>query len=177
MLEAGLAKWQHFKWSLDAAAHADQQCLEQVLQRMEVTQDKKIVEALREHGDTVHIITKTHAAVQNVGLGRRRRTTGCWCHELSERWRFDEQIFEFLTWLRVDEVEQVPLAEAVREARRRFPSRGEPDVSLVISLSDQINERENRRLAPADALLVEYEARGAVPTNAPAGAAAHRSGR
>ena len=31
----------------------------------------------------------------------------------------------------------------------------------------QIKERENRRLAPADALLVEYEARGAVPTNAP----------
>ena len=30
---------------------------------------KRIVEALREHGDTVHIITKTHAAVQNVGLG------------------------------------------------------------------------------------------------------------
>ena len=25
---------------------------------------------------------------------------GC-CHELSERWRFDEQIFEFLSWLRV----------------------------------------------------------------------------
>ena len=30
---------------------------------------KKIVEALREHGDTVHTSTKTHAAVQNVGLG------------------------------------------------------------------------------------------------------------
>ncbi|OLP75412.1 hypothetical protein AK812_SmicGene44792 [Symbiodinium microadriaticum] len=30
---------------------------------------KKIVEASREHGDTVHIITKTQAAVQNVGLG------------------------------------------------------------------------------------------------------------
>ena len=35
MLEAGLAQWQHFKWSLDATAHVDQQCLEQVLQRME----------------------------------------------------------------------------------------------------------------------------------------------
>ena len=208
---------------------------------------KKIVEALREHGDTVHIITKTHAAVQNVGLGAQtadhwvRRNVrnghcsatwlvieeltqldtplwadiaclsmnkkirflllgdfrqlpavldsfagaevckelkhsqllhdlaGGWCHELSERWRFDEQIFEFLTWLRVDEPEQIPLAEAVREARRRFPRRGEPDVSLVISHAKrlQINERENRRLAPADALLVEYEARGAVPTNAP----------
>ena len=36
LLEAGLAKWQHFKWSLDATAHVDQQCLEQVLQRMEL---------------------------------------------------------------------------------------------------------------------------------------------
>ena len=35
MLEAGLAQWQQFKWSLDATAHVDQQCLEQVLQRME----------------------------------------------------------------------------------------------------------------------------------------------
>ena len=208
---------------------------------------KRIVEALREHGDTVHIITKTHAAVQNVGLGAQtadhwvRRNVrnghcsatwlvieeltqldtplwadiaclsmnkkirflllgdfrqlpavldsfagaevcrelkdsqllhdlaGGWCHELSERWRFDERIFEFLTWLRVDEPEQVPLPEAVREARRRFPRRGEPDVSLVISHAKrlQINERENRRLAPADALVVQYEARGAVPTNAP----------
>ena len=98
-----------------------------------------------------------------------RDLAGGWCHELSERWRFDERIFEFLTWLRVDEPEQVPLAEAVREARRRFPRRGEPDVSLVISHAKrlQINERENRRLAPADALVVQYEARGAVPTNAP----------
>ena len=35
LLQAGLAKWQHFQWSLDATAHVDQQCLEQVLQRME----------------------------------------------------------------------------------------------------------------------------------------------
>eukprot|EP00439_Symbiodinium_sp_Y106_P054047 s372_g7.t1 len=41
--------------------------------------------------------------------------------------------------------------------------------SLVISHAKrlQINGREKRRLAPADALVVEYEARGAVPTNAP----------
>ena len=208
---------------------------------------KKIVEALREHGDTVHIITKTHAAVQNVGLGAQtadhwvRRNVrnghcsatwlvieeltqldtplwadiaclsmnkkirflllgdfrqlpavldsfagaevcrelknsqllhdlaGGWCHELSERWRFDEQIFEFLTWLRVDEAEQVSLPEALREARQRFPRRGEPDVSLVISHAKrlQINDRENRRLAPPGALVLRYEARGAVPTNAP----------
>ena len=25
---------------------------------------------------------------------------GGWCHELSERWRFDDRIFDFLTWLR-----------------------------------------------------------------------------
>ena len=208
---------------------------------------KKIVEALREHGDTVHIMTKTHAAVQNVGLGAQtadhwvRRNVrnghcsatwlvieeltqldtplwadiaclsmnkkirflllgdfrqlpavldsfagaevcrelkdsqllhdlaGGWCHELSERWRFDEQIFEFLTWLRVDEAEQVSLPEALREARQRFPRRGEPDVSLVISHAKrlQINDRENRRLAPPGALVLRYEARGAVPTNAP----------
>ena len=42
-------------------------------------------------------------------------------------------------------------------------------MSLVISHAKrlQINDRENRRLAPADALVVPYEARGAVPTNAP----------
>ena len=41
-------------------------------------------------------------------------------------------------------------------------------MSLVISHPKrlQINDRENRRLAPADALVVQYEARGAVPTNA-----------
>ena len=203
---------------------------------------KRIVEALREHGDTVHIITKTHAAVQNVGLGaqtadhwvrRNVRSGHCsatwlvieeftqldtplwadiaclsmnkkirflllgdfrqlpavldsfagaevckelkdsqllhdlaggWCHELSERWRFDERIFEFLTWLRVDEPEQVPLPAAVREARRRFPRRGEPDVSLLISHAKrlQINDRENRRLTPgprrgADECAADHE--------------------
>ena len=35
LLEAGLAQWQHFKWSLDATAHVDQRCLELVLERME----------------------------------------------------------------------------------------------------------------------------------------------
>ena len=35
MLEAGLAKWSHFKWSLDATSHVDQRCLELVLERME----------------------------------------------------------------------------------------------------------------------------------------------
>ncbi|CAE7256250.1 pfh1 [Symbiodinium sp. CCMP2456] len=128
---------------------------------------RKIVEALRELGDTVHIITKTHAAVQNVGLGAQlqRHLAGhrgaevCrelkdsqllhdladgWCHELSERWRFD--------------AEQVPLREAVQMARQRFPGRGEPEVCLVISHAKrlQINERENRRQAPQYALLVEY---------------------
>ena len=44
-----------------------------------------------------------------------------WCHELSERWRFDEGVFSFLQWLRVDEAEQVPLRDAVQMARQRFP--------------------------------------------------------
>ena len=58
-------------------------------------------------------------------------------------------------------------------------------MSLVISHAKrlQINDRENRRLAPPDALVLQYEARGAVPTNAPqtieglAGVAAHRNPR
>ena len=82
------------------------------------------------------------------------------CKELKH-----SQLLQDLTWLRVDEVDQVPLPEAVREARRRFPRRGEPDVSLVIFHAKrlQINERENRRLAPADVLVVPYEARGVWP--------------
>ena len=161
---------------------------------------KRIVEALREHG----VITKTHAAVQNVGLGAQtadhwvrrnvrnghcsatwlvieeltqldtplwadiaclsmnkkirflllgdfrqlpavldsfagaevckelkhsqllRDLAGGWCHELSERWRFDERIFEFLTWLRVDEPEQVPLPDAVREPGGASRGEGSP---------------------------------------------------
>ena len=204
---------------------------------------RKIVEALRELGDTVHIITKTHAAVQNVGLGaqtadhwvrRNIRSGRCsatwlvieeltqldtplwadiaclsmntsmrflllgdfrqlpavldsfagaevcrelkdsqllhdlaggWCHELSERWRFDEGVFSFLQWLRVDEAEQVPLREAVQMARQRFPRRGEPEVCLAKRL--QINERENRRRAPEDALLVQYAGPETAGTNAP----------
>ena len=208
---------------------------------------RKIVEALRELGDTVHIITKTHAAVQNVGLGaqtadhwvrRNVRSGRCsatwlvieeltqldtplwadiaclsmntsmrflllgdfrqlpavldsfagaevcrelkdsqllhdlaggWCHELSERWRFDEGVFSFLQWLRVDEAEQVPLREAVQMARQRFPRRGEPEVCLVISHAKrlQINERENRRRAPEDALLVQYAGPETAGTSAP----------
>ena len=208
---------------------------------------KKIVEALREHGDSVHIITKTHAAVQNVGLGaqtadhwvrRNVRSGHCsatwlvieeltqldtplwadiaclsmntsmrflllgdfrqlpavldsfagaevcrelkdsqllhdlaggWCHQLSERWRFDEGIFSFLTWLRVDEAEEVPLREAIRTARERFPRHSKPEVCLVISHAKrlQINERENRRRAPDNALLVEYAGSRATGTNAP----------
>ena len=38
---------------------------------------------------------------------------GGWHYELSERWRFDEGVFSFLQWLRVDEAEQVPLHKAV----------------------------------------------------------------
>ena len=68
-------------------------------------------------------------------------------HELAENQRSDERIFRFISWLRVGEAEEVPLAEAVRVARREFPRpQGEhPDVCLVISHAHrvQINEREN----------------------------------
>ncbi|CAE7890251.1 pfh1, partial [Symbiodinium necroappetens] len=152
---------------------------------------KKIVEALREHGDTVHIITKTHAAVQNVGLGAqtadhwvRRNVRSGHCNAtwlvIEELTQLDTPLWADIACLCMNKKIRllllgdfrqlpVPLPEAAREARQRLPRRGEPDVSLVISHAKwlQINERENRRLAPADALVVQYEARGAVPTNAP----------
>ena len=210
---------------------------------------RRIVEQLREAGDVVQLVSKTHCAAQNLGLGAQtadhwvRRTvrngrcqldwlvieevtqmdTGLWadvacvaldrgvrfllmgdfrqlpavldsfagarverplkdsdllrdlaggyCHELTENRRSDERIFQFISWLRVGEAEEVPLAEAVRLARREFPRPPgqHPDVCLVLSHAHrvQINERENRRLAPADAVVIEHQAPGAPTTNAP----------
>ena len=75
-----------------------------------------------------------------------------YCHELTENRCSDERIFRFIGWLRVEEPEEVLLAEAVRVARREFPRPAgrHPDVCLVLSHAHrvQINERENRRLAP-----------------------------
>ena len=94
-----------------------------------------------------------------------------YCHELLENQRSDERIFRFIGWLRVGEAEEVPLAEAVRVARREFPrpQREHPDVCLVISHAHrvQINERENRRLAPQEAVLIEHKEAGAPTTNSP----------
>ena len=91
--------------------------------------------------------------------------------ELTENRRSDERIFRFISWLRVGEAEEVPLAEAVRLARREFPRPAgqHPNVCLVLSHAHrvQINERENRRLAPADAVVIEHQAPGAPTTNAP----------
>ena len=93
---------------------------------------------------------------------------GC-VHELTENQRSDETIFRFLQWLRVDEPEQPPLREAVQAARELFPRRGHPDTCLVISHAHRmaINERENRRLAPEGALLLEHRAQGQAGTNQP----------
>ena len=85
-----------------------------------------------------------------------------YCHELLEKQRSDERIFRFI-WLRVGEAEEVPLAEAVRVARREFPR---PHVCLVAH-KVQINERENRKLAAQDAVLIEHKEAGAPTTNSP----------
>ena len=65
----------------------------------------------------------------------------------------------------------MPLAKAVRVARREFsrPAGQHPDVCLVLSHARrvQINEQENWRLAPADAVLIEQQAPGTPTTNAP----------
>ncbi|OLP81141.1 PRA1 family protein 2 [Symbiodinium microadriaticum] len=69
---------------------------------------------------------------------------GGWHYELSERWRFDEGVFSFLQWLRVDEAEQVPLHKAVH-GPAALPA---------------------ERRAPEDALLVQYAGPETVGTNA-----------
>ena len=89
-----------------------------------------------------------------------RDLAGGYCHELTENRRSDERIFQFISWLRIGEAEEVPLAEAVRLARREFPRPAGQHAHRV-----QINERENRRLAPADAVVIEHQAPGA-PTTA-----------
>ena len=93
---------------------------------------------------------------------------GC-VHELTENRRSDERIFRFLQYLRVDEAEQVPLRDAVQVAREQFPMRGLPDTCLVISHAHRmaINDRDNRRLAPEGAVLLEHRAQGPAGTNQP----------
>ena len=94
---------------------------------------------------------------------------GC-VHELTENQRSDEGIFSFLEWLRVDEPEQVELRDAVQRGRELFPRRGHPDTCLVISHAHRIavNDRENRRLAPSDAVLLEHRgSSGPAGTNQP----------
>ena len=95
--------------------------------------------------------------------------TDGWHHELTENMRSDPGIFDFLTWLRVDEPREQPLAEALHAARERFPREGEPDVSLVISHAHRIriNTRDNRRLAPPEAVTIEYTGTGPTTTNMP----------
>ena len=60
---------------------------------------RKIVEALRELGDTVNIITKTHAAVQNVGLGAQ--TVDHWVRRNVRSGRCSA------TWLVIEELTQL----------------------------------------------------------------------
>ena len=83
--------------------------------------------------------------------------------------RSDPGIFDFLIWLRVDEPREQSLAEALQAARERFPQQGETDVSLVISHAHRIriNARDNRRLAPPEAVTIEYPGTRPTTTNMP----------
>ncbi|MCR9130903.1 MAG: hypothetical protein NXI12_15465 [Alphaproteobacteria bacterium] len=85
---------------------------------------------------------------------------GGWRHELTENKRSDARIFDLVRSLRVDEPDEMPLEEALQTARRLFPRKpGVPDTTLTISHAQQmaINADASRRLAPADAQLVEPE--------------------
>ena len=68
-------------------------------------------------------------------------------------------IFDFLTWLRVDEPREQSLAEALQTARERFP--------LPHARRIRINAGDNRRLAPQEAVTIEYTGTGPTTTNMP----------
>ena len=177
---------------------------------------------LRERGEVVHLISKTHSAVQNLGAGAKTADhwvrkyvrgasvqhldwllveevtqfdillvgdfrqlpavldtwagtpvnkplrhsqlmldlAGGWRHELTENKRSDARIFDLVRSLRVDEPDEMPLEEALQTARRLFPRKpGVPDTTLTISHAQRmaVNADANRRLAPANAQLVEPE--------------------
>ena len=85
---------------------------------------------------------------------------GGWRHELTENKRSDARIFDLVRSLRVDEPDEMPLEEALQTARRLFPRKpGVPDTTLTISHAQwmAVNADANRRLAPANAQLVEPE--------------------
>ena len=85
---------------------------------------------------------------------------GGWRHELTENKRSDARIFDLVRSLRVDEPGETPLQEALQTARRLFPCKpGVPDTTLTMSHAQRmaINASANRRLAPADAQLVQPE--------------------
>ena len=85
---------------------------------------------------------------------------GGWRHELTENKRSDARIFDLVRSLRVDEPDEMPLEEALQTARRLFPRKpGVPDTTLTISHAQRmaVNADANRRLAPANAQLVEPE--------------------
>ena len=73
--------------------------------------------------------------------------------------RSDVELFDYYASLIPGGVRfELPLQEVLAEARARFPAKpGFPDLSLVIShrLRQSINRRQNRALAPPDALPLQ----------------------
>jgi len=85
--------------------------------------------------------------------------------ELTVNLRSDETIFEFIRWLKVDELDEVPVHLAVAQARALFPATGQRvDYTLTMSHRRRIevNARQNQldradRAARGDTDAVEIK--------------------
>ena len=85
------------------------------------------------HSATIQYLSVLQICCARLIRRRRSGTVGLTLRSLfTENRRSDKRIFQFISWLRVGEAEEVPLAEAVRVARREFPRPAgqHPDVCL-----------------------------------------------
>ena len=90
--------------------------------------------------------------------------TDGWHHELTENMRSDPGIFGFLTWLRVDEPREQSLAEALQTPG------GPSTVPAARRAGRQprhLPRPPHPRLAPPEAVTIEYSGTGPTTTNMP----------
>ena len=117
------------------------------------------------HSATIQYLSVLQICCARLIRHRRSGTVGLTLRSLfTENRRSDKRIFQFISWLRVGEAEEVPLAEAVRVARREFPRPAgqHPDVCLVLSHAHrvQINEPTHDQRPADDASLARAAAGG-----------------
>ena len=81
---------------------------------------------------------------------------GCF-HEQTENKRSDQKQIDVITWLKVDEHDEMDLESALTEPRRLFPTTDEiPDTTLTISHARRVavNRKVNFATKPKEAVFI-----------------------